>query len=102
MQVGLPRFLWFFAAMATCIGAACFCYREQVFTLICACAAGFATQHSANKFTLLLSMIPVAEWMASQSMALHALFEVLIFSYVYLIIYLIFGRKHTAAGRGLS
>ena len=30
---GFPRFLWFFAAMAGCIAAVCFCYEEDIFTL---------------------------------------------------------------------
>ena len=54
---GIPRFLWFFAAMAGCIAAVCFCYEEDIFTLTSACVAGFATQHIANMFTILLGLV---------------------------------------------
>ena len=81
-QAGFPRFLWFFAAMSACIAAVCACYDENAFTLTSACVAGFATQHIANKFTLMLDLIPVASRISDQSVFLHALFEVLIFSYI--------------------
>ena len=92
-QAGFPRFLWFFAAMSACIAAVCACYDENAFTLTSACVAGFATQHIANKFTLMLDLIPVASRISDQSVFLHALFEVLIFSYIYLFIYFMFGRR---------
>ena len=92
-QAGFPRFLWFFAAMSACIAAVCACYDENAFTLTSACVAGFATQHIANKFTLMLDLIPVAARISDQSVFLHALFEVLIFSYIYLFIYFMFGRR---------
>ena len=57
-SAGFPRFLWFFAAMAGCAAAVCFCYEEDIFTLTSACVAGFATQHIANKFTILLGLVP--------------------------------------------
>ena len=94
---GLPRFLWFFAAMAGCVAAVCFCYEEDLFTLTSACVAGFAAQHIANKFTILLGLIPIVRWIADQSITMHAVFEILVFSYVYLIIFMIFGRHRTNA-----
>lgn len=95
LQAGFPRFIWFFLAMTACIGAVCFCYQDSPFTLTSACVAGFATQHIANKCTLILDMIPKAAWISGQSLFLHALFEILTFSYVYLFVYLIFGRRQT-------
>ena len=92
---GLPRFLWFFAAMTCCIVGVCCCYEEDVFTLTTSCVAGFATQHIANKVTILLDLIPTVRWIEEHSITMRALFEVLVFSYVYLIIYLIFGRRRT-------
>ena len=92
---GLPRFLWFFAAMTCCIAGVCCCYEEDVFTLTTSCVAGFATQHIANKVTILLDLIPTVRWIEEHSITMRALFEVLVFSYVYLIIYLIFGRRRT-------
>ncbi len=94
-QAGFPRFLWFFAAMAACIAAVYACYDEDIFTLVSACVAGFATQHIANKITILLGLIPTVRWIEEQSPTMHALFEILVFSYVYLIVYLIFGRSRT-------
>lgn len=102
VRAGFPRFVWFFLAMLAAIGAVCFCYLESPFTLTSACVAGFATQHIANKCTLILRMIPDAAWMAEQSLFLHALFEILTFSYVYLFIYLIFGRRQTRAPASLQ
>ena len=98
---GFPRFLWFFAAMAGCIAAVCFCYEEDIFTLTSACVAGFAAQHIANKFTILLGLIPTIKWIADQSITMHAVFEILIFSYVYLIIFMFFGRHRTNAKSNL-
>ncbi len=87
------RFLWFLTAMCLSIAAACFCYREDLFTLISACVAGFAAQHIANKVTILVSMLPTAAMITSRSTAMRMLLEVLVFAYVYLIIYLVFGRR---------
>ena len=98
---GVPRFLWFFAAMAGCIAAVCFCYEEDIFTLTSACVAGFAAQHIANKFTILLGLIPTIKWIADQSITMHAVFEILVFSYVYLIIFMFFGRHRTNAKSNL-
>ena len=92
---GFPRFLWFFAAMTCCITVVCCCYEEDAFTLASACVAGFATQHIANKITILLSLIPTVHWIEEQSATMHTLFEIIVFSYVYLTIYLIFGRQRT-------
>ncbi len=102
VQVGFPRFVWFFAAMLACILAVCASYDENIFTLTSACVAGFATQHIANKFTLMLNLIPVAARISQQSMFLHALFEILIFSYIYLLIYFVFGRRQTKAPANLQ
>ncbi len=103
---GFPRFLWFFAAMAGCIAAVCFCYEEDIFTLTSACVAGFAAQHIANKFTILLGLVPMVKWIdikwiADQSITMHAVFEILVFSYVYLIIFMFFGRHRTNAKSNL-
>ncbi|MCR5810284.1 MAG: ATP-binding protein [Lachnospiraceae bacterium] len=98
---GFPRFLWFFAAMAGCIAAVCFCYEEDIFTLTSACVAGFAAQHIANKFTILLGLVPMIKWIADQSITMHAVFEVLVFSYVYLVIFMFFGRHRTNAKSNL-
>ena len=98
---GFPRFLWFFAAMAGCIAAVCFCYEEDIFTLTSACVAGFAAQHIANKFTILLGLVPMIKWIADQSVTMHAVFEILVFSYVYLVIFMIFGRHRTNAKSNL-
>lgn len=92
---GFPRFLWFFAAMAGCVAAVCFSYEEDIFTLTSACVAGFAAQHIANKFTILLGLVPMIKWIADQSVIMHAVFEILVFSYVYLVIFMIFGRHRT-------
>ena len=102
MQAGFPRFAWFFLAMSACIGAVCFCFLESPFTLTSACVAGFATQHIANKCTLILYMFPGASWISGQSLFLHALFEILAFSYVYLFVFLIFGRRQTRAPASLQ
>ena len=96
-SAGIPRFLWFFAAMALCIAGVCICYKGDVFTLTSACVAGFASQHIANKYSLLIRLIPTVSWITEQSMTMRIVFEILVFSYVYLIIYLIFGRHRTGA-----
>lgn len=98
---GFPRFLWFFAAMAGCVAAVCFCYEEDIFTLISACVAGFASQHIANKITILLGLVPMIKWIEAQSVTMHAVFEILVFSYVYLVIFMTFGRHRTNAKSNL-
>ena len=45
--------------------------------------------------SILLALIPTVRWIEEHSITMRALFEVLVFSYVYLIIYLIFGRRRT-------
>ena len=103
MLMGIPtdssilRFFGFFITMAFVIAAVCFYYKEDFFTLLCACVAGFATQHIANKITILLDLIPTVAMISQQSVAMHAVFEVLVFSYVYLLSYFLFGRSRTGA-----
>ena len=44
---------------------------------------------------ILLGLIPTVRWIEEQSPTMHALFEILVFSYLYLIVFLIFGRSRT-------
>ncbi len=93
-QAGFPRFLWFLCAMAACIAAAVCCFEDDVFTVSSACVAGFATQHIANKCTILLGLIPVVSKILAHSEEMHAVLEILVFGYIYLLIYYVFGRRN--------
>lgn len=95
----LIRFLWYFLLMAWRVVCALVCIRGDPSTLTAACMSGFATQHIANKVTLLFRLIPAVELVLEQAPALAILLEVLVFSGVYGLVYLLFAR-HVRPGRG--
>ena len=95
----LIRFLWYFLLMAWRVVCALACIRGDPSTLTAACMSGFATQHIANKVTLLFRLIPAVQWVLEQVPTLAILLEVLVFSGVYGLVYLLFAR-HVRPGRG--
>lgn len=95
----LIRFLWYFLLMAWRVVCALVCIRGDPSTLTAACMSGFATQHIANKATLLFRLIPAVERVLKLAPMLAILLEVLVFSWVYVLVYLLFAR-HVRPGRG--
>jgi len=89
----LGRFLWYFLFMALQVLCAAACFRGDLFAVVSACMAGFATQHIANKTTLLFRLIPGVEAALERSPALGILLEILVFAGVYAGVYVVFARK---------
>ena len=93
------RFLWYFLLMAWRVVCAAYCFQGSPSSVSAACMAGFATQHIANKATLLLRLIPAADRVLTRLPALGIPLEVLVFAGVYGLIYGVFAR-HVRPGRG--
>lgn len=88
----LARFMWYFLLMVWRVACAVICFQGDPFAVASACMAGFATQHIANKITILLRLIPSA--MAVQRRpVLDILLEILVFVAVYMLINRIFARN---------
>lgn len=93
------RFLWYFLLMAWRVVCAAYCFQGSPSSVSAACMAGFATQHIANKATLLLRLIPAVDRVLKRFPALGIPLEVLVFAGVYGLIYGVFAR-HVRPGRG--
>lgn len=89
----LARFAWYFLLMAWRVLCAMACFRGDPFAVASACMAGFATQHIANKVTLLLRLIPAVEPALDRAPWLHILLEVLTFAAVYALIHAVFAKN---------
>lgn len=95
----LARFSWYFLMMGWQVLCALSCFQGGVSTVMSACMAGFATQHIANKVTILCRLNPAVEEMLEQTPALGIPLEVLVFSVVYALAYVVFA-KHIRPGNG--
>ena len=88
----LVRFLWYFLLMAWRVLCALGSLQGSCSAVASACMAGFATQHIANKVTLLLRLIPPLGWLLARTPALGILLEVLVFTAVYALVYVVFAK----------
>lgn len=86
------RFLWYFLLMAWRVVCAVYCFEGNPSAVSAACMAGFATQHIANKVTLLVRLIPAVGRVLGRIPALGIPLEVLVFGGVYWLIYVVFAR----------
>lgn len=93
------RFLWYFLLMAWRVVCAVYCFEGSPSAVSAACMAGFATQHIANKVTLLLRLFPAVDRPLRRLPALGIPLEVLVFAAVYALIYAVFAR-HVRPGSG--
>lgn len=93
------RFLWYFLLMAWRVACAVYCFEGNPSAVSAACMAGFATQHIANKVTLLIRLIPAVGWVLGRVPVLGVPLEVLVFGGVYGLIYVVFAR-HVRPGGG--
>lgn len=89
----LARFVGYFLFMAWRVLCAVACFQGDLFAIASACMAGFATQHIANKATILLRLIPTVEGSLERSPALAIPLEVLTFAGVYALIYVVFAKN---------
>ena len=95
----LARFLWYFLLMAWRVACAVYCFQGNPSAVSAACMAGFATQHIANKATILLRLIPPVGMAVRRAPVLSGPLEVVVFSAVYALIYVVFAR-HIRPGAG--
>jgi len=97
--IGIPsgssllRFLWYFLFMSWRVLCAVTCFRGDFFAVASACMAGFATQHIANKTTLLFRLVPGVGAALERTPALGILLEILVFAGVYAWVHVVFARK---------
>ena len=89
----LARFAWYFLFMAWRVLFAMASFRGDPFAVASACMAGFATQHIANKATILLRLIPAVDRVLGCGPWLYILLEILTFAAVYALIYAAFAKN---------
>lgn len=93
------RFLWYFLLMAWRVLCAVVCFEGKASTVVSACMAGFATQHIANKLTILFRLIPPVGAVLARVPALGVPLEVLVFAGVYVLVYALFAKHIRPGGR---
>lgn len=91
------RFSWYLFFAFWQVLCALGCFQEDVSVVVSACMAGFAAQHIANKVTILFRLIPPVGAALERAPALTIPLEVLVFSAVYALVYVVFG-KHIRPG----
>ena len=89
----LARFAWYFLFMAWRVLFAMASFQGDPFAIVSACMAGFATQHIANKATILLRLIPAVDRVLGHRPWLYILLEILTFAAVYALIYAAFAKN---------
>lgn len=87
------RFLWYFLFMAWRVLCAWVCFKGDFSSIVSACMAGFATQHIANKVTILVRLVPAAGAALERTPALGIPLEILVFVAVYALVYVVFARN---------
>lgn len=87
------RFMWLFLLMVWQIATVALCFQEDIFTVISACTAGFATQHIAGKVNTLFRLIPGVDTALKGISGQSLLLELPIFIAVYALVYVVFARK---------
>lgn len=95
----LARFLWYFLLMAWRVLCAVGSFQGAPSAVASACMAGFATQHIANKLTILVRLIPAAGVALGRAPLLGILLEVAVFAGVYVLVYAMFAQ-HIRPGVG--
>lgn len=89
----LARFLWYFLLMAWRVLCAVGSFQGASSAVSSACMAGFATQHIANKLTILIRLIPAVGAAMKQAPGLAVPLEVLVFAGVYGLVYMVFAKQ---------
>ncbi len=89
----LARFSWYFLFMGWRVLCAASCFQGDFLAVTSACTAGFATQHIANKISLLFRLLPGVEAALERAPLLNIPLEILLFAAVYVCVYMIFARK---------
>ena len=87
------RFLWYFLLMAWRVLCAVVCFEGTASTVVSACMAGFATQHIANKLTILFRLIPPVGAALRQAPTLGIPLEILVFAGTYALIHVLFAKN---------
>ncbi|SEF58209.1 GHKL domain-containing protein [Butyrivibrio sp. Su6] len=68
-------------------------YKGNTFSVISSCINGVATQHIANKFTVLISLIPFVKEAASSNYIFSIALEIIICSIVYIIVFILVAKN---------
>lgn len=89
----LARFLWYFLMIAWRVFCAAGCCQGDLSAVSSACMAGFATQHIANKITILIRLFPAVGAALRQTPMLAIFLEVSVFAAVYALVYVVFARQ---------
>lgn len=89
----LARFLWYFLLMAWRVVCAVGSFQGAPSAVSSACMAGFATQHIANKLTILIRLVPAAGAALRRAPMLAIPLEVLVFAGVYGLVYAVFAKQ---------
>lgn len=96
----LARFLWYFLLMAWRVLCAVGGFQGAPSAVSSACMAGFATQHIANKLTILARLIPAVGAALKRAPWLAIPLEVAAFAGVYGLVYVVFARQIRPGGGG--
>lgn len=67
-------------------------FEGDSFSIISSCINGVATQHIANKLTLMITLIPFAKTLTS-NFAYSIALEIIVFSIVYLIVFMLIAKN---------
>ncbi|MBO6241302.1 MAG: GHKL domain-containing protein [Butyrivibrio sp.] len=70
-----------------------FSFKGNSFSIISSCIGGVATQHIANKFTVLFSLTPLAKRLYSISYFYPIILEIAVFTAVYLAVYFLVAQN---------
>ena len=68
-------------------------FKGDTFSIISSCINGVATQHIANKLTLMISFIPIVNNVSKSSFIVPIVLEVIVFSIVYLIVFMLVAKN---------
>ena len=103
-EISLPfiKFTWLLLVIAVSVVLMLFCYSGDSFSVISSCVAGVATQHIANKFIRLISLIPFFSVHYGDSLTAQALTEIVVTVLIYGIIYLMFARERVPGKANLQ
>ena len=89
----LLRFGWFLLVMLFSVVMVRLTHEGDFFSLLAVCGAGIATQHIANKVTILLSLIPAIGQRVQMVPFSSVLVEIPVFVAVYLLTWFFFGKR---------
>lgn len=89
----IGRFSILLVIIGISVGIALLSYDGNAFSIISSCINGVATQHIANKFTVLIAFIPFIKRITASFIILPIVLEVLVFFTVYLIVFLLVAKN---------